>query len=64
MDAEVVNRTKDPVEVNLTIEGVPAGWDVNFNSRYPSFPSALGDGWRRRPRPRTIDDHRVQSQDP
>jgi uncharacterized membrane protein len=38
MDAEVINRTKDPVEVNLTIEGVPAGWDVNFNSRYPSFP--------------------------
>lgn len=38
MDAEVVNRTKDPVEVILTIEGVPAGWDVNFNSRYPSFP--------------------------
>ena len=38
MDAEVVNRTKDPVEVSLTIEGIPAGWDVNFNSRYPSFP--------------------------
>ena len=38
MDAEVVNRTKEPVEVSLTIEGVPAGWDVNFNSRYPSFP--------------------------
>jgi len=38
MDAEVVNRTKDPVEVILTIEGTPAGWDVNFNSRYPSFP--------------------------
>ncbi|MBM2804633.1 MAG: hypothetical protein HW419_2526 [Deltaproteobacteria bacterium] len=38
MDAEVVNRTKDPVEISLTIEGVPAGWDVNFNSRYPSFP--------------------------
>ena len=38
MDAEVVNRTKDPVEVILTIEGVPTGWDVNFNSRYPSFP--------------------------
>ena len=38
MDAEVVNRTKDPVEVILTIEGVPARWDVNFNSRYPSFP--------------------------
>jgi len=38
MDAEVVNRTKEPVEVSLTIEGVPTGWDVNFNSRYPSFP--------------------------
>jgi uncharacterized membrane protein len=38
MDAEVVNRTKDPVEVSLTIEGAPAGWDINFNSRYPSFP--------------------------
>jgi threonine dehydratase len=38
MDAEVVNRTKDPVEVSLTIEGTPAGWDINFNSRYPSFP--------------------------
>src|SRR6185295_5601830 len=38
MDAEVVNRTKDPVEVILTIEGAPKGWDVNFNSRYPSFP--------------------------
>ncbi len=38
MDAEVVNRTKEPVEVSLSIEGVPAGWDVNFNSRYPSFP--------------------------
>jgi uncharacterized membrane protein len=38
MDAEIVNRTKEPVEVNLTIEGVPAGWDINFNSRYPSFP--------------------------
>jgi uncharacterized membrane protein len=38
MDADVVNRTKDPVEVSLQIEGAPAGWDVNFNSRYPSFP--------------------------
>jgi len=38
MDAEVVNRTKEPVEGSLTIEGVPSGWDVNFNSRYPSFP--------------------------
>lgn len=38
MDAEVVNRTKEPVEVTLSIEGAPAGWDINFNSRYPSFP--------------------------
>ncbi len=38
MDAEVVNRTKDPVEVSLAIEGTPTGWDANFNSRYPSFP--------------------------
>ena len=38
MDAEVVNRTKDPVEISLAIEGVPRGWDINFNSRYPSFP--------------------------
>ena len=38
MDAEVVNRTRDPVEVSLAIDGVPKGWDVNFNSRYPSYP--------------------------
>src|SRR6185295_641129 len=38
MDAEVVNRTKDPVDISLQIEGIPAGWDINFNSRYPSFP--------------------------
>ena len=38
MDTEVVNRTKDPVEVSLLIEGTPTGWDINFNSRYPSFP--------------------------
>lgn len=38
MDAEVVNRTKNPVQVGLSIEGVPAGWEVNFNSRYPSYP--------------------------
>jgi uncharacterized membrane protein len=38
MDAEVVNRTKEPVEVLLSIESIPKGWDVNFNSRYPSFP--------------------------
>jgi len=38
MDTEVVNRRKDPVEVSITLESVPKGWDVNFNSRYPSFP--------------------------
>lgn len=38
MDADVVNRTKEPVQVGLTIEGVPQGWEVGFNSRYPSFP--------------------------
>lgn len=38
MDTEVVNRTKNPVEVGLTIEGVPEGWEVGFNSRYPSYP--------------------------
>lgn len=38
MDTEVVNRRKDPVEISLTLEGVPKGWDVNFNSRYPSYP--------------------------
>jgi len=38
MDAEVVNRTRQPVEVSLSIDGVPQGWDINFNSRYPSYP--------------------------
>jgi uncharacterized membrane protein len=38
MDTEVVNRRKDPVEVSLGLDGVPKGWDVNFNSRYPSYP--------------------------
>ncbi len=38
MDAEVVNRTKNPVQVGLSIEGVPQGWEVGFNSRYPSYP--------------------------
>jgi len=38
MDTEVVNRRRFPVEVSLTLEGVPQGWDVNFNSRYPSYP--------------------------
>ncbi|OGQ78461.1 MAG: hypothetical protein A3F90_04950 [Deltaproteobacteria bacterium RIFCSPLOWO2_12_FULL_60_19] len=38
MDTEVVNRTKNPVQVSLTIEGVPEGWEVGFNSRYPSYP--------------------------
>jgi len=38
MDAEIVNRRREPVSVSLLIEGVPQGWDVNFNSRYPSYP--------------------------
>lgn len=38
MDTEVVNRTKNPVEVSLSLEAVPKGWEVNFNSRYPSYP--------------------------
>jgi uncharacterized membrane protein len=38
MDTEVVNRRKDPVEVSITLDAIPRGWDVNFNSRYPSFP--------------------------
>ena len=38
MDTEVVNRTKNPVRVSLGIEGVPEGWEVGFNSRYPSYP--------------------------
>ncbi|MFQ5684648.1 MAG: NEW3 domain-containing protein [Candidatus Binatia bacterium] len=38
MDAEVVNRTKNPVQVGLTIESIPKAWTVNFHSRYPSFP--------------------------
>ncbi len=38
MDAEVVNRTKDPVQVDLSVESVPKGWEVGFNSRYPSYP--------------------------
>src|SRR3989338_2806354 len=38
MDTEVVNLTKNPVRVSLAIEGVPEGWEVGFNSRYPSYP--------------------------
>lgn len=38
MDTEVVNRTKNPVHVGLSLEGVPQGWEVGFNSRYPSYP--------------------------
>ena len=38
MDAEVVNRRREPVSVSLAIDGIPRGWDVNFNSRYPSYP--------------------------
>lgn len=38
MDTEIVNRRRDPVEVSLALDGVPKGWEVNFNSRYPSYP--------------------------
>lgn len=38
MDAEVVNRTKDPVQVRLSLESVPKEWEVAFHSRYPSYP--------------------------
>lgn len=38
MDTEIVNRRKDPVSVNLNLDGIPKGWEVSFNSRWPSFP--------------------------
>jgi len=38
MDTEVVNRTKNPVQVGLSIDSVPQGWEVGFHSRYPSYP--------------------------
>jgi len=38
MDTEVVNRTKNPVQVDLSIESVPQGWESSFHSRYPSYP--------------------------
>ena len=38
MDTEVVNRRRFPVEVSLALDGGPKGWDINFNSRYPSYP--------------------------
>jgi uncharacterized membrane protein len=38
MDAEIVNRTKNPVQVDLSLESVPKGWEVGFHSRYPSYP--------------------------
>jgi uncharacterized membrane protein len=38
MDAEVVNRTKNPVQVGLTLEAIPKDWEVAFHSRYPSYP--------------------------
>jgi uncharacterized membrane protein len=38
MDADIVNRRREPVEVSLALDGIPKGWDVNFNSRYPSYP--------------------------
>lgn len=38
MDAEVVNRTKDPVHVFLSAEGSPQDWEIIFQSRYPTYP--------------------------
>lgn len=38
MDAEVVNHAKDPVQVGLSLDSIPAGWEVSFHSRYPSYP--------------------------
>jgi uncharacterized membrane protein len=38
MDAEVVNRIKDPVHVLLSTEESPQGWDIVFQSRYPTYP--------------------------
>jgi uncharacterized membrane protein len=38
MDAEVVNRRKDPVHVLLETQSAPKGWEVGFHSRFPSFP--------------------------
>lgn len=38
MDADVVNRTKNPVQVGLSIGSVPKGWEIGFNSRYPAYP--------------------------
>ena len=38
MDAEVVNRRKNPVHVLLEIQSIPEGWEAGFHSRFPSFP--------------------------
>lgn len=38
MDAEVVNRRKNPVQVELALDSIPKGWEVGFHSRYPSYP--------------------------
>jgi len=38
MDAEVVNRRKDPVHVLLDTQSIPEGWEAGFYSRFPSFP--------------------------
>lgn len=38
MDAEVVNRTKNPVQVGLSLDAIPKGWELGFHSRYPSYP--------------------------
>jgi uncharacterized membrane protein len=38
IETDILNRTKNPVEVNLNLESVPKDWEANFNSRYPSYP--------------------------
>jgi uncharacterized membrane protein len=38
MDTEVVNRTKNPVHIALSLESVPGSWEAGFHSRYPSYP--------------------------
>lgn len=38
MDTEVVNRTKNPVHITLSLESVPNSWEAGFHSRYPSYP--------------------------
>src|SRR5207237_9735146 len=35
IDVAVVNRRREPVEVSLSMVGVPRAWDVICNSRHP-----------------------------